>query len=509
MPAIDEADAAERELLFKALATLDTRPEHRAVALPFVRNRLRDAARADWLETSLARDNQLLAADSWVATLGRHVGPKAVRSEVLLNPIASRVTQSALQWLGDAKDSAEVGPIFADLWQRRSLRTLVYVPYASYLAGREDYPAAEQLARQYLVEPASDFGSAREVATAHLAASVRRQGRQQEAWQTIEPALAGQTAAAYHEGLMTLVDLGRYDNAESLGRTALERYPNDAELRAGIAVARWRAGRSDDAARDLDLGEDRFATAVAHFGYAFHDGPPKAALDAFNALLRRDDPGHALRSRAAAIPAWFDENGRHDVAHALYARLELVGEAWQSLRADKGDDAAARWVASLSLPPDAAPRFFAAGAFELLWGAFPERSTADTVWMLRAAAVARDAETARRHGAEVRAHFDRVARSKEEYLARVILGIDREAAQLRGKLGPADLCDVSWAFGLAAQARQDLPEAVDSYEVAASTGEAARDCFRNARRQLDEWRRKDVPFDRSWSAKPAEVAAAQ
>src|SRR5262249_20792327 len=148
--------------------------------------------------------------------------PKALRSEVLQNPTALKMTVSALRWLGDAK-SPDAGPVLADLWKHPSLRTLVYTPYASYLSGREDHAGAERLAREYLVDPASAPGIAREVTAADLAASVRQQGRQQEAWQTIEPALAGQTIQADHEGVLSLLELGRSDEAESLARAALGR----------------------------------------------------------------------------------------------------------------------------------------------------------------------------------------------------------------------------------------------------------------------------------------------
>ncbi|HTO09786.1 MAG TPA: tetratricopeptide repeat protein [Myxococcota bacterium] len=502
MPRSDEPDTGVRELLFQVLATLDSRPEHRRVALPFVRNRLRDAARADWLETSLARDNQLLAPDSWIAALGRHVGPKAVRSEVLANPIASGITVSALRWLGDATSSPDVGPIFADLWKRPHLRGLAYAPYESYLSGREDYAAAERLAREYLVDPASAPGGLRDVATTDLAASVRLQGRQEEAWQTIEPLLKGETTA-YHEGLMALVDLGRYDEAESLGKDALARYPGSVEIRAGIAAARWRAGRDDEAVRavsppEATLDDEAFRGAVAeHFWYALRDAPAKSVMEAFEAFARKNES----RPRAVALAASFDAHGRHDVAHEMYARLELVGEAWLSLKAAGSEDEATRWVKSLSLGSEAAPRYYAAGAWELLFGAIPEWRPSDSVWLLRAAAVARDPETARRHGAEVRSHFAGEPKSNEQYLARLVLGLDRDAALLAGKLSARELCQVSWALGLAAQGREDLPAAVDFYEVAASTGQSSADCFGYARRQLDEWRRSDVPFDKSWTPK--------
>ena len=505
VPSPDEPDLGARELLFQVFANLDSRPEHRAVALPFVRNRLRDAARADWLETSLARDNQLLAIDAWVAALGRHVGPKALRSEVLSNQNASKVTLAALRWLGNAKALPEVGPIFADLWRRPQLRPLVYPPYASYLSGREDYPAAERLAREYLVDRASDSGITRELTAADLAASLRQQGRQQEAWQTIEPALRGGTLEADHEGVLSLLDLGRTDEAESLARAALARHPEEVELRAALAAALWRAGRWEDAARavtppEAKIGDDRFGVVVAHFGYALHGSSNESALAAFDAFAR-----HAPQARSAELAAWFDAHDRHDLAHEMYARLELVGEAWLSLRAAKGEDEATRWARSLSLREDAARGLFAAGAYELLWAALPDAG--ESLWSLRAAAVVRDPEAARRHGAQVKARFDRVPRTKEQYLARLMLGLEREPALLQGKLGKGDLCQVAWALGLAAEGRDERMLAIDYYEVAASTGEASLDCFRSALRQLDEWRRGDLPFEKSWTPKLGELFA--
>src|SRR5262249_34683653 len=161
------------------------------------------------------------------------------------------------------------------------------------------------------------------------------------------------------------------------------------------------------------------------------------------------------RPRAAALAAWFDAHDRHDLAHEMYARLQLVGEAWLSLRAAKGEDEATRWARGLSLRPDAAPGLFAAGAYELLWAAFPDRDAGESVWTLRAPAVVSDAETAQRHGTDLKSQLGRVARSKEQYLARLMLGLEREPTLLQGKLAPGDLCDVAWAMGLAAQAREE------------------------------------------------------
>jgi hypothetical protein len=254
---------------------------------------------------------------------------------------------------------------------------------------------------------------------------------------------------------------------------------------------------------EAELGDDRFGSVAAHFGYALQGRPTEAVLAAFDALLR----SHLPPSRAGALAASLEALGRHDAAFELYQRLDRIGDAWRSLSAAKGEDAAARWVRSLSPEPDAAPRFFAQGAYELLWAAFPARSPADSLWMWRAAAVARDADAARRHGADVLAWFDRVPKSKEQYLGRILLGLERDPPFLRGKLSRTDLCQVSWALGLAAQAREELPLAVDCYEVAASTGDGSSDCVGNARRQLDEWRRHDQPFDKSWTPRLHELFA--
>ncbi len=192
-------------------------------------------------------------------------------------------------------------------------------------------------------------------------------------------------------------------------------------------------------------------------------------------------------------------------------RAELVGYAWLSLRAQKGEVEARRWAQSLApsgYPWDAAPHLIAARAYELLWDAYPQ-DPGEYVWLLRADAVVRDPDTAARHGEQVRSHFARPGKSMDYFFARVALGLESGSEALARPVQKAALCQLAYYLGRAAQARGELAQATDLYEVAVSTSEYTYNAYGYARRQLDEWRRADLPFEKSWSpsAPPTPVAA--
>src|SRR5258706_253623 len=216
-PAVHGGDESARKLVFEFLATLDSRPEHREIAVPLVRNRLGDPAHADWLETNAARDDGPRSRLTWVAVLARHGGATALRAQIAPNSSEKSTLFYVLHQLSEerSKDDPEVARLFADLWGRSDLRSFVYKPYLRHLNARNDYARIEQVSREYLADPASEGGLARALATADLARSLRWQGRRKEAWATIQPELAGQTFAAFEQGVFALIDLDRYADAES------------------------------------------------------------------------------------------------------------------------------------------------------------------------------------------------------------------------------------------------------------------------------------------------------
>jgi hypothetical protein len=132
-----------------------------------------------------------------------------------------------------------------------------------------------------------------------------------------------------------------------------------------------------------------------------------------------------------------------------------------------------------------------------LWDAY-KVDPGEYVWLLRADAVMRDPEMARRHGDEVRSYFARPGKSMDRFLARVTLGLESEDAVVQRPLAKTDLCQVAYYLGVAAQARGELAKAADYYEVAVSTSSYTYNAYGYARRQLDEWRRADLPVETSW-----------
>ncbi|MEX2206799.1 MAG: hypothetical protein WEF50_11280 [Myxococcota bacterium] len=529
-------DARTRNGAFTMLDGLDSRPEHRLRAIEVAGRRLRDPLRADWLEVSLARDDAPRQPLTRAA-----IGVRRARVDDVLNDIASG-TLPAQDLNGmaralidrDCMEATRLKDGLANAWRQPKYRHWVFPVYASVLEDcTREFALVEKLAREFIADPSSDAGLTRPHAMADLALALRRQGRAGEAWALLEPEVPGQVGSVLSQAALALMDLGRFGEAEALALEALDRYPGD-HFRAYLARIRWQAGRPDDAARavtgpDAKLSARAFATQVGEqFWWAFEDGSRELTLKAFDVLVRHDAQ-RGTAGRTTEIAARFEKENQHELAFEMYSRLarlnsavikdpeavplyepaeavftrdkwraaELAG-AWRNLRALRGDEAARKWIRELrpdGYPWDLAPHLFKAGAYELLWDAFPQAQPGEYVWLLRATAVALRPELAKIHGATLHEYFEDRAQRQDHFLGRVTLGLESADELLRLELGPNERCMLAFHLGVAAEARGDRARALDLYEVALDADTPTYNAYGYSRLRLDAWRKADIAFD--------------
>ena len=529
-------DAKTRSGAFAMLDGLDSRPQHRLLAVDATGRRLRDQMRADWLEVSLARDDAPMQPLTRAA-----VGVRRARVDDVLTDIASG-TLPAQDLNGmaralidrDCMEAARLKDGLANAWRQPAHRPWVFPVYKAVLEKcTREFPLVEKLAREFIADPSSEAGLARSHAMSDLAWALRRQDRAAEAWALLEPEVPGQVGSVLSQAALALMDLGRFGEAEAIALAGLDRYPGD-YFRAYLARIRWEAGRPDDAARavtgpDAKLSAHEFATLVGdQFWWAFEDGSRERTLEAFDVLVRQD-ARRGTAGRTTEIAARFEKEKQHELAFEMYSRLarlntavikdpeavplyepaesvfskdkwraaELAG-AWRNLRALQGDEAARKWIRDLrpdGYPWDLGPHFFDAGAYELLWDAFPQAQPGEYVWLLRATAVALRPELAKIHGATLREYFEDSKPRQDYFLGRVTLGLESSDELLRLELGPNERCMLAFHLGVAAEARGDQALALDLYEVALDADTPTYNAYGYARLRLDAWREADVAFD--------------
>jgi hypothetical protein len=532
----------EREEARRMLATLDSRLSHRHVAVQVTDLRLRDQARKDWLQTAIVRDDAPRQDSLRFDLLVRHEGIGSVLRALEADELRGDSLGAALRAVccNPDVDPARARKTFEKLAKQPELRSRLYYPYSYLLIDRlKDYKTAETWSRAYLADPVSERGLARPSAIAELSRAVRLGGKPEEAWALLEPEVEGQVGDVLIQSIRTLITLERWEDAESVGKLAHERYPTDVGFAAELARAYWRAGRLADAtallaSKEVNVTPAEFPVVADRFVRAFEGRPDEQALEAFESLLRAK-PEFEYSDRAVRIPEQLVREGRPALAFEMFVRLArfnlaLLGDrnnspgyeslptydslesvlaaadwripylamAWRAKRAAGGEATADAWLLGLRRGPlseDVAHGFFAVGTYSLLWTMYPEPNIPIDVSLLRAQAAVLDADVMEQHGSELRAFFAQPSDSFEHRMGRVVLGIETGPEAFAEKLPPNLLCQMEYYLGLAAQSRGELARASDLYQASLATDQPRFYAYRYAGFQLDAWRTGNQAFE--------------
>lgn len=237
--------------------------------------------------------------------------------------------------------------------------------YLEYLDKRKEPQIKERFVRLVLASNPGLDAIYRANVTSFLVDALARQGRYEEAWKAAEPQVAVFSAYILGEAVPVLERLGRKDEAISLGRKMIERYPS-ADMRGDFAIALWRMGRHAEAAALFDPTQN--PSALETFGEhvppkfveAFPEGAELEALRAYEELIRHSLPAHMMmRFSSAALT----EN-RWALARALEDRFQRIPypseqrgyqessliSGYRATRELEGEQAGLRWILERSTP---------------------------------------------------------------------------------------------------------------------------------------------------------------
>lgn len=473
---------------------LDARPANVAYMLTIAAHPLQDFRMLDrlcqgWLEQGWNEDTTTTGHCLWfsgdtrgfAALLGNRQIDLAVRGELLYRYA-----------LSEGPSEAVCRAKFRDLAVESGYSEIAVQGWSYYLWKKlKDYAGAQRAVESWLAHHGPSEGLMWYVFRGRLARLISLQGRHAEAWRVVEPALESGQGGVMIWAAEILIRLGRLDDAYTLARRAVERYPDGAPGRAVLAEILWRTQRYSEAAFVLDPTEESYKVddgvfrdeLAPQFAAVFSKVPDAGVESAFAALQAQ---GIRARRIAYLIPP-LAEAGRNDLAFRLQSSLspkyqhlwEIADwklEGFGYLEEAKGRPEAAAWIQrSIPAPQreSSLESFFNKKAWNLLWEAVPaaeEPKQSEWVWLLRAGAAAADPSVADAHRADLLDHY-REAKPGDatKTIGRHLLGLEDRNAVLAALTTPDDRCKAAYFFGLQEIAGGRYEEASDWYQLVFDT----------------------------------------
>lgn len=334
---------------------LDTRPVALLEAYWVSVRMLVDPERAAALLAASAAEAPFRAGDLEASAAYQRRDEKRLRriAASLNRPPASR--GQALRYLVRL-DARNLGPVRADYERLMCEHTEsgLLAGWVETLTKAKDLPGALAAVRRWTACRPEPRDLTRAAAAVQESSLLRKLGRAQEAWRVIEPWVATWKSDVMEEGATTLAELGRLDEAISLARSRLERYPSGSEV-VSLAGLLWKAGKTTEAADHLKRHErlitvEDWSSGAREFGLVFAGRPAEAAAALEQVATRRVAPNTARLPILTSLAAGVGEAGDHRTAFDLLRRREGRGEmeysrilAYDELRKADGEAAALEW----------------------------------------------------------------------------------------------------------------------------------------------------------------------
>jgi hypothetical protein len=506
-PAVNVKESGERKLLLAFLDTLDSRPQNRKVASPYVRSNLRNVPASLWLDRSIVRDDRFRSLQATSELQQREGDFDALWVEVLSPDYSPSHRANTLHTLvtGEKADPIRGGYACDELWKESALRRGIASTCAWLFDSKLEQPErALRLLEAFIEDPASEEGLHRPKALAQIAQILLRTGRPELAWEIVEPRLEGEVGEIFSAGIDSLLALGRAEEAEMLCRKAIARYPNG--YTTSLAGVLWAQGRHREAASEIEsltqgLLNVQTAEHVFFLVSTIFKDRPEELYKAFDELARAAQ----ARNRTGGLSylaGRFEGLENYETAFEMYWRLARLNPkirkdskaeplyetpersyqkdqwriqdltfAWRTLRSWKGEAEANRWF--LERMPQGVPPVWA-GYFhplpELLWAAYPEPDPSPYVWKQRAIEASVQPYLMERYGAQLVEHFTPERPIADHEYGRIALGLTPESDVLSTPLRPRDLMMVAFYLGVSAERQGDKARASDWYQVSQSAG---------------------------------------
>ncbi|HKC23763.1 MAG TPA: hypothetical protein VKF32_03425, partial [Thermoanaerobaculia bacterium] len=356
---------------------------------------------------------------------------------------------------------------------------------------------AERVLRKWLLTHRQETALRRTLYASRLAHVLFLERRFADAFAAIEPWIPTGKADAFWAGAEALEGLGRHQDALTMARSHVERYPGTWSS-ADLAQILWRQREYSAAPERLvdsryPVGPNEWRDPVAkRFFEVFEREPVIEVVKAFRPLI------------GAGVNPWFlfdfaepfANTGHYDTAIALIdevckSKNETMDgylRAYKYRRGALGLEGANRWLRETVLPSKSASWIaeaaFTEREFEILW-LLPD---SDSNWLYRAEAAALSNDTHASRRAELLANF-RLAKTKPE---NSLYGLYLLGAEPRERLFDlaGDLphrCDAACLIGMKSIGDGDLAEGADWLRVAVKTGQSRAWTYERALSLLDGW----------------------
>ncbi len=313
---------------------------------------------------------------------------------------------------------------------------------------------------------------------------LRKRGRIQEAWKFSQPAAETWKAECLEEAALTLLDLGRVDDALEMAKRSLERYGDDDEA---VLVARilWMKGKDKEAAALLTPPTRQLDSRT--WAYRL----PAAFLEAFP---KADDArGEAVFSELAvpSVPklniVWFIEyltgHGRPQLALKLCERLRGGGApagfaavaSYHALLKARSAAEARQWLRANTTPRDMdvlAKQALLERDYDLAWDLpdHPDPTKNEILHMIRAVCLLYQPEDSADRRASLIKYFE--GRPKKDFAVYGLyfLGQVDKATLFAQIQDPSYVASVGWILGVTSAQAGRYDEANSWLQVCMEAG---------------------------------------
>lgn len=518
-PYVDPVPAAIQSWALRA----DTRLEHRVTLAALSRTPLWDLRLAEKLGRSIVE-----TAPALHPTEAAHYAifvedPQLLLRLLRLPGLQDQVLKSLASASAETPMAHAVAGEYVRLMKQYPNAWGIRDRYLEYLERRKDYPAARQVALDWLSTHGPENGFDYIFANVAVARLYYKQGLYKEGLPYGEKVVDSQQGSAMAWTAALLNKLGRTAEAERMFRAVVERYPDSVEGISYLAEFLWNHDRHGDAASLLRssphaLRGSSWSFVVAKkFAEVFAARYKSKALAAFSALQSAGVGVEGLQQLGLRA----SETGNHELAFEMHSRLKGFGllqmllpiEAYRFLRKWRGKAPAWEWLQE-RIPPEQRPgaiRFaYDAGEMELIWDLDPvpaEGPEGEYSWRMRAAAATQlHLRDSRRE--EIRRYFVEHAESAPA-IGRYLMGLAGEREFLAQATDPAKRCTVAYYLALRAEAEGRYEDASDWYRLAMEIGrlggqQIGGDEYRWASFRLYRWFEAGKSLSRlARSARPA------
>jgi Tetratricopeptide repeat len=372
---------------------------------------------------------------------------------------------------------------------------------------------AEQLERNDLRNHPEAHELQKAQRASRLAEVLVLQGRNDEAWQTIEPWIPTGKSDVFYAAAISLEALGRHDEAMKMARDRLDRYPDERFARAEMAELLWLQNRASEV--PILFKNPRHAPAPFDWknaiGPSFREAFAKRSIPEIEAGFAPLVSSSFNPWYLAEIAEVMSQAGRNDAAFALTAAITArqpgVGaidprfNAYRYRKAWKGEADAVQWVRA-TLTPEQRFRALEAtideGLLDLFWQIDdpPEGPHgADNVKLLRAIAFALAPAKAEARREGLLAYFQGRKSTESEY-GQFLLGATSQADFLKLAADPARRGAVAYYVGLRSIGLKEYEDASYWLLIALQTATPNTKEAQSAKDILYRWARDGSSFER-------------